>query len=321
MKRVILVALLAITIVIISCGDNNDGKLDYSSTIEYKDLIISSQLPGLVEHIYFTEGDLVKENDTLLVINHEKLDLQYAQAIATKNVLLSQFKMLRKGARKEDRILASEQFVQAETNFKIAEKNKKRMEKLYSTESITEKQFDDAILVYEISNSKFKSAKENVNKSKSARPEQIEQIEAKIEQATASVALIEKQINDCYVVSPITGQIVNQFIERGEVVNFLSSLFRVIDLTKAEMVIYISEVDLAFIKLGGNVDISIDVYNDKTFAGTIYYISPEAEFTPKNIQTKDERTKLVFAVKIKIPNPDMILKQGMPADAVIKLKD
>jgi len=321
MKRVTLLAIFAIAIVIVSCSDNNDGKLEYSSTIEYKDLIVSSQLPGQIEIIFFSEGDLVKEKDTLLVINHEKLDLQLAQAEANKNVLLSQLKMLERGARKEDRRLAAEQLSQAETSYKIAEKNKGRMEKLRSTESITEKQYDDAILAYDISFSKYKSAKENVKKSKSARPEQIEQIEAKLEQATASIALIEKQINDCYITSPITGQIVNRFIEKGEVVTFLSSLFRVVNLTKAEMVIYVSEVDLAFVNLGDKVDISIDAYDDKTFDDSIYFISPEAEFTPKNIQTKDERTKLVFAVKIKIPNPEKILKQGMPADAVIKLQD
>lgn len=321
MKRKNVMLFAFIMTIMFSCTNNNDGTLEYSSTIEYKDIIVSSQLPGQVESIFFSEGDLVKEKDTILVINHEKLDLQIAQAVASKNVLLSQFKMLERGARKEDRKLAAEKLSQAETSYKIADKNKGRMEKLRSTESITEKQYDDAILAYEISLSKYNSAKQNVKKSKSARPEQIEQIEAKIEQANASIALIKKQINDCYITSPITGQIVNQFIEKGEVVTFLSSLFRIIDLTKAEMVIYVSEIDLAFIKLGDKVEIAIDAYDDKTFAGSIYFISPEAEFTPKNIQTKDERTKLVFAVKIKIPNPDQILKQGMPADAVIKLKD
>lgn len=316
-----LLTIVFITIVMFSCSNDNHKTLEYSGTIESKDIMISSQLPGQVESIFFSEGDIVKAKDTVLIINHEKFDLQLAQATASKNVLLSQFRMLENGARKEDRILVSEMLSQAQINYKIAKKNKLRMEKLLSTESITEKQFDDAILAYDISLSKYNSAKENVKKSKSARPEQIKQIEAKIEQANAAIALIKKQINDCYITSPIDGQIVNQFIEKGEVVTFLSSLFRIIDLTKAEMAIYISEVDLAFIKLGDKVDISIDAFSDKIFTGKIYFISPEAEFTPKNIQTKDERTKLVFATKIKIPNPDKILKQGMPADAVIKFNN
>ncbi len=92
--------------------------------------------------------------------------------------------------------------------------------------------------------------------------------------------------------------------------------FKIVDLTKSELTIYVPEVELAYIQLGQNVDVFIDAYNDKSFIGKINFISPEAEFTPKNIQTKDERTKLVFAVKVKIDNPDKILKSGMPADAV-----
>ncbi len=83
--------------------------------------------------------------------------------------------------------------------------------------------------------------------------------------------------------------------------------------------IYIPETELAMIKLNQTATVFIDTYPDKYYEGKVIYISPEAEFTPKNIQTKEERTKLVFAVKIQIPNPDFELKSGMPADAVIKL--
>jgi len=317
MKNAILFTL--ITIVVFSCSNNNMENLEYSSTIEYKDLVVSSQLSGQIEKIFFSEGDFVKKEDTLLVINHEKLDLQLAQAIAAQNELLLQLKMLEKGARKEDRIVVRELLSQAETNYKFAKKNKERMEQLRSSGSITEKEYDNALLAYNISLSKYNSAKENVKKSRSARPEQIQQIKAKLEQSKASIALIEKQISDCYVISPINGEIVNRYVEEGEVVSFLSSLFRIVDLTRAEIVIYVSEIDLAYIKLGEKVEVSIDAYNNKTFPGTIYFISPEAEFTPKNIQTKDERTKLVFAVKIKIENPEKILKKGMPADVKITL--
>lgn len=101
--------------------------------------------------------------------------------------------------------------------------------------------------------------------------------------------------------------------------SMLSNLFKISDLSKVELVIYVSEEDLGKVKLGQTADISTDTYKDKSYEGKVKYISPEAEFTPKNIQTKDERTKLVFAVKIEIPNPNFELKAGMPADAVVKL--
>ena len=321
MKRIKLFAILFITIVIISCNDGNTANLEYSGTIESTDLMVSSQLPGKIESLFFDEGDLVRKGDTLAIIEHEKLNLQLEQAEAKKRGILSQLKMLKGGARKEDRKLANELLTQAEANYKVAKINKDRMTKLFESESITQKQYDDAKLSYDVALSRYNSAKQNVLKSKSARPEQIEQLVANLDQSEAAISLIEKNISDCYVTAPISGQIVNRFVEKSEIVSFLSSLFKIIDLTDSELTIYVNEVDLAYIQLKQSVSINIDAYTDKSFSGYISFISPEAEFTPKNIQTKDERTKLVFAVKVKIDNPDRILKPGMPADAVIDLKD
>ncbi len=321
MKTLYLIALLLITTVIVSCGGDNNENLEYSGTIESNGSMVSSQLPGKIESLFFDEGDVVEKGDTLAIINHEKLDLQLAQAEAQKRGILSQLKMLKDGARKEDRKLAHESLTQADANYKVAKTNKDRMTKLFESESITHKQYDDAILGYDVALSRYNSAKQNVLKSKSARPEQIEQLLANLDQSEAAISLIEKSISDCYISASISGQIVNRFVEKSEIVSFLSSLFKIIDLTDSELTIYISEVDLAHVQLNQNVRVNIDAYTDKSFSGNISFISPEAEFTPKNIQTKDERTKLVFAVKVKNDNPDKILKPGMPADATIELQD
>ena len=96
-------------------------------------------------------------------------------------------------------------------------------------------------------------------------------------------------------------------------------MFKITNLSEAELIIYVTEKELALVKYDQNAEITIDAFNDKSFSGKVIFISPEAEFTPKNIQTKDERTKLVFAIKIKIDNSEHFLKPGMPADAKIKL--
>jgi HlyD family secretion protein len=99
----------------------------------------------------------------------------------------------------------------------------------------------------------------------------------------------------------------------------MSSLFKVSDLRAVDLIIYVSEEELGRVKLGQTADISVDAYPEKTYSGKVIYISPEAEFTPKNIETKDERTKLVFSVKLRINNPKYELKPGMPADANVHL--
>ncbi len=100
-------------------------------------------------------------------------------------------------------------------------------------------------------------------------------------------------------------------------VSTFSSLFRISNLEVVDLIIYIPETELGKVKQGSKADITVDSFPDKSFKGEVIFISPEAEFTPKNIQTKDERTKLVFAVKIRLNNPKLELKSGMPADAVI----
>jgi multidrug efflux pump subunit AcrA (membrane-fusion protein) len=109
--------------------------------------------------------------------------------------------------------------------------------------------------------------------------------------------------------------------EEGEVVMPNASLFRISQLDKVRLMIYVSEEELARVKLGQPADVYIDAFPKKPFSGKIIYISSIAEFTPKNVQTKEDRTKLVFGVKIEIPNQEHILKPGMPADAVIKINN
>jgi len=194
------------------------------------------------------------------------------------------------------------------------------MTNLHDSKSITEKQYEDAIARYEIASAKFNSAEQNYKKMKNfARPEELQQAKANLNRALASVNLIKKNLRDCYVTSPSNGFIVKKFVEKGESVAAMSSLFQVANLNTVELVIYIPETKLGMVKLGQIAEITTDTYPDKIYEGRISFISPEAEFTPKNIQTKEERTKLVFKVKIKVHNIQFELKDGMPADVVIKL--
>ena len=165
------------------------------------------------------------------------------------------------------------------------------------------------------------NAKEQVNKLNNfARPEELAQAEASVENSRANIDLIKKSISDSHISSPIDGYVVKRFINIGETVSPLSSLFKITDLNIAELYVFVSQVDLGRVKLGQSAQVSVDSFPDKTFEGTVVYISPEAEFTPKTIQTKEERTKLVYAVKILIQNPAHELKAGMPADAEIMVK-
>ncbi len=319
MKRIYLLLLL----IMAACNGAGDNvTIEESGTIETTDVVISAQVGGVIELIKSDEGAKVKKGDTLLVINHEALDFQLKQAEAQQKIAEAQLSLLITGARKEDIKQTFEMLNQSKLNLSLAEADYNRMKNLYNTQSITKKQFDDAETRYEVSKSQVKAAEESYSKIKNiARPEEIEQAKANYEKAVASVGLIKKNINDCYVTSPIDGVVVKKFNELGEYAAPLSSLFKVSDLTLVKLIVYVSETDLAKVKLMQKVDVKNDSYPDKVYNGKVTYISPESEFTPKNIQTKDERTKLVYSVKIEIPNKNFELKSGMPADAIIYIKE
>lgn len=307
--------------ILFGCG--NDKEIEFieaSGAIESTNIVVSSRTAGNIETINFIEGSKVNAGDTIIIIDHELLEIHLQQAIAGKDAVEAQLNLMLAGAREEDINQAEQNLNQAKVNYQTAEKDKQRMQSLYDSRSITKKQYEDAIARYDLMRAQYKSAQGNYDKVKNIfRKEEIDQARANLNKAIGGVDLLKKSLSDSYVISPINGFLVKTFVDRGESVTPMSSLFKVSDLDVVELVIYVSTLELGYLKLGQKAEVTIDTYKDKIYEGKVTYISPEAEFTPKNIQTKDERTKLVFAVKITIPNEDYDLKPGMPADALINL--
>lgn len=317
--RTISITAFLLFIFVTGCGNNKESNsISASGTIESVNVTISSKTSGTINKINFKEGDRVKKGDLLVEISHDLLDIQLRQSEAGVELANAQLKLLRSGARRED-IKQSEELVkQARINMELAKQDKERAEELYRQDATTKKLYDDAMGRYDLTLTQLNSAKENLAKVKTiVRPEEIEQAQANLKKAVSMADLLKQNIEDCRVFAPSDGFVSKKFIEEGENAVTGGSLLRLSNLETVNLVIYIPETDLAKVKLGQNAEIKIDAYKDKVYTGKVIFISPEAEFTPKNIQTPDERTKLVFAIKIEIPNPQFELKPGLPADAKI----
>lgn len=323
MSKKLAFSILSLVIILLAgCGNNDEeGLIKESGTIETTNIIISSQVSGKTARILYDEGEKIKTGDTLMVIDPEDYKIQLQQALAQSEVAGAQYELAKQGARSEDIKQAEENLTQAEANLTLAQDDFNRMENLYKSQSITKKQYDDAAAKLKITKAQYQSAQQNLQKTKNiTRPEELTQAKASYESSDAQVKLLQKKVNDCYIISPINGYIVEKFVEIAEFVSPQTSLLKLSDLSEVEVVIYISETDLGKVKLGQKAKVFTDTYPDKEYAGKVTYISPDAEFTPKNIQTKEERTKLVFAVKITVPNASDELKGGMPADAEIEIQ-
>lgn len=312
---ILIVILIALTFY--GCNDKEpENEINASGTIESTDVTVSSKIAGQILNILVDEGSIIKSDDILVVLDHELLDIQLRQAAAGVDIAQAQLDLLLSGARKEDIKLAQDQVESAKINLDQATSDKNRFEKLYETNTITLKQLEDVVTKYEIALNQYNSADENLVKIKNiTRKEDIESAKANVQKNKVSMELIQQNIDDCTIKSPVTGIVSKKFSEVGEYLTPGSSVMKISDLKTVNLYIYITEPELGKIKLGQSADVTIDSYKDKIYKGEIIYISPEAEFTPKSIQTKEERTKLVYSVKIKIPNPDLDLKSGMPADA------
>jgi HlyD family secretion protein len=145
----------------------------------------------------------------------------------------------------------------------------------------------------------------------------VEAAEIKVEQAEASLNVIKVQLDKLTVASPVSGVVASRHAEPGEIAQPGFSILSVTRLDEVTLTAYVPEGSIGLVKLGQKAQITVDSYPDEYFSGTIVYISPNALFTPKNIQLKEEREKTVFAVKISLDNPEQKLKPGMPADAQI----
>lgn len=286
------------------CSRNDTNAISGSGTIETTEVIVAAKVGGEILRLYVDEGAAVKQGDTLAEIDHADYDIQLKQVQANTEAADAQYKLAVAGARTED-------IVQAEAQMKNARDDAGRMRNLLVSHAVTQKQVDDAETRYTVAQQTYDKLKNG------SRPEEIQAALARKNQAVAQADAIRKKISDSYVIAPIDGVVTLKAFEQGETAVPNSALFRISEVNKVHLMVYIPESDLAKVKLGEQASVSIDGAPGKIYPGAVVYTSPVAEFTPKNIQTKDERTKLVFGVKIEIPNPNLELKPGMPADAVI----
>jgi HlyD family secretion protein len=142
-----------------------------------------------------------------------------------------------------------------------------------------------------------------------------------VKQARAALHLAEERLADTTIYAPIAGVILTKNLEAGEIVSAGTPVYTIGDLAHPWVTVYVKEDKLGLVKLQQTARVAVDSYPDKTYSGTVTSIASEAEFSPKNVQTKEERVNLVFAVEVSVENPNGELKPGMPADVTILLSE
>jgi HlyD family secretion protein len=326
MKRILLIVITAIVIggflYYFSTREKEEEgtSIRVSGNIEATEVDVGFKISGRIVSRFFEEGDWVEQGKVLAKLDDEDLRNRLEVARATLLSAQARLSKLLAGSRPEEIRQAEAELNQAKFDLENKETQYERMKSLFEKKVVPKETADNAEAVFNIAKASFQKAKENYLLVKEGpRKEDIEDARAQVEQARASLKLNETQLSYTTLYSPISGVVLVKSGEVGEVVNPGTSILTMADIENVWLKAYIPETDLSKVKWGQEVMVTTDLRPKKEYKGKISFISSQAEFTPKQIQTEKERVTLVYRIKVDVSNKDHELKPGMPADGRILL--
>ena len=311
-----LAALLA-AIPLLGChrpGDGSEATISASGHVEATEVRVSAQVPGRVETLLFKEGDRVTAGQELVRLDTTDTRLALDAARAERAQAQADLSLRVAGSRKEDVAEGEAQLKRAEAELDGAGKDLERMEGLLATGSGTTKGRDDARTRRDLAAAGVDAARERLRKLRAgSRPQEIAAARARVAAADAKIAQRDQELQYATVHSPLAGVVTEKLVEAGELASRGTGLAVIVDLDAPWVTVYVGEPDLGRIRIGEEAQVVTD--DGQARNGRITFIASKAEFTPKNVQTRDERVKQVFKVKVGLENRDGLFKPGMPAEA------
>lgn len=314
-------------------SSRNEDELEASGSMEANEIILSTLSGGKVIEVYFEEGQKVLKGDLLLKLDDRALQARRDATVANVDQAKAglaaaqvQLDMALAGPRSEETAAAEGAVKAATAQVDIARAGLKAAESAVDQEpgpnTLTEQDLATAEAQVEIAEGQLAQAQAQLAMisagatiyDRTILEAQVKQAEAALAAAEAAVQSIDIEIENASIYSPLDGVVLQRLINPGELASPAAALFLIADLDELTLTVFIPEAELGKVNLGQRTQVLVDAY-DRVFDGIVTHIASTAEFTPRNIQTQEERVHMVFAVKIGLNNNDGMLKPGMPADA------
>ena len=276
------------------CRQEKHGVSEASTIIQGTAIKVAAQTGGYLLLVNVDEGDRVTNGQTLATVDTEKLSFQLEQVQASLEELAVQQRVAENNLRR------------AQDDYEYARTRYDRIAELFKQNAATEQAHDDAKINFERAQTAYETARQN-----------LQALTSRQKALAAQGKLLQRQINDGVIKSPLNGTITTRYFKTGETIPVNSPLVEIIDLADMWTKVYVSEKYLPLMRIGQGAVIKIDG-SDRTLTGKVAWINSKAEFTPKNILTEESRTALVYAVKVEVQNPEGILKHGMPVTVVLQ---
>lgn len=303
----------ALLISTMACNNSN-GNFDASGTFEADEVIVSSELAGKILELGIEEGQTIGKDSVIGIVDAENISLQKEQVEANIRALSEKTA----DAAPQVRLLENQLKVQ-QTRLDNLLHEKTRIENLLKKDAATGKQMDDINFQVESARREMVVTQQQINVYRNNIATQNRSILSEGKPLEKRVAQLDDQLKKAQIINPIAGTVITKYAEAGEITSQGKALYKIADLSTMDLRAYISGSQLSQVKLGQTVKVLVDEGPDKykELSGTITWISNKAEFTPKTIQTKDERANLVYAMKVKVKN-DGYLKIGMYGEVMFK---
>lgn len=318
---IVLVAGAAVAaFVLLRNGEDGTDALTVSGTVEATEADVGFQAPGRIVAIEVREGDRVVEGQVLARLDAAELDARLEAARAQVAMAEAQLSELRRGPRAEEVAQARAARSAAMTRLDDARREAERARTLFEGGAISREAFDRAQTAAQVAEAQHDQASEQLAALETGtRPERIEASRAGLAQAQAAARQIETLIANTSIAAPFDGVVTVRHREPGEIVAAGLPVLTIMDPEDRWVRVYIREADVGRISIGQSAAITADADPDREYAGQITFVANEAEFTPRAVQTPEERTKLVYAVKVRITGDAAgDLKPGVPADVHIR---
>jgi HlyD family secretion protein len=313
----VIAALVVVMVIRRSPKENADIKV--SGTIETTLTALSFKQPGRVRERLVDEGQMVTAGQTVARLEDDQVRQELAGREAELALSRSALAELQAGSRAEEIAQAEAAVSRLKAESRRAADEYLRSEQLFSREVIAKRDLDLALAARDASSAALREASERLHLVRAgARSETRQQAGSRVKSAEALTGIARTRLEESTLISPVSGMVLSKQIEPGEQVAPGTPVVTIGQLEKVWIRAYVPESDLPRIRLGQNVRVTVDGLKGRTFQGRLDFIAQEAEFTPRNVQTEKERVRLVYRVKVTVPNPDMTLKPGMPADGVIE---
>lgn len=314
MKSVIVKFISGSALLLLAACGNKNGEFDASGTFEVDEVIVSSEIPGKILRFDVKEGQAFVKDSIVGIIDAENISLQKEQVEANIQALSEKTA----DVSPQVRLLENQLAVQKSQLDNLLHE-RTRIENLLRQDAATGKQLDDIKAQIDVSQKNIAVTQQQINVQRSNVATQNRGILSEGKPLQKRVAQLDDQLKKASIINPVSGTVITKYAEAGEITSSGKALYKIADLSAMTLRAYITGTQLSQVKLGQSVKVLVDDGADKykEFPGTITWISDKAEFTPKTIQTKDERANLVYAMKVDVKN-DGYLKIGMYGEVKFK---